>query len=102
MNNQENPCSEKSWDDCFEGRLRQELSVYPGCLPPWIDLEGLNYCNKSSAILEADRILMMLISRLDQICNSTCHYLTISSGSRNFERTDKDELRAFVYFSVKV
>ena len=102
IENKENPCSPQGPDDCFESYLIANLTNSPGCLPPWIDLQGLPYCDKSEDIIAADDVLQQVIAGLDQICRSPCHYLIVTSGSKNFERLDAPELHAYLYFPFGV
>ena len=89
-------------DACFESLLAKKLNATIGCLPPWIDLEGFSYCNTTKLILKADKILEEVVDNFDAACKSACHYLIITSGSRNFERLEKNEVETFLYFPYKI
>lgn len=102
INNGVNPCSTESRDSCFETSLKIKLLTHVGCAPPWIDLNGLQYCNTPKAIMKADDVLQDIVANFDSMCLSPCHYLEITSGSRNFQRLDNPEIKSYLYFPYKV
>ena len=89
-------------DACFENLLATKLNTTVECLPPWIDLEGLPYCKTPKLILKADEILQDVVRNFDATCQSACHYLIITSGSRNFRRLEKNEIKTYLYFPYKI
>lgn len=97
---EENNCSTRDQDECLNDYMTNALKPITNCKPHWMDLP-LPICKDMTTLNASHQLVIESLHKMDSICKSSCDFLNIRTGARNFIK-EKKYSKLYLYFPYKV